>query len=287
MDAVIDIGSNSVRLAYLEGDGVHPKQVETTFLAEGLAQSGALSPAAIDRTAKAIFGFFTECAYAGVDQIYIFGTEALRSGSNAMDLVYKVKQQTGLSIDIIDGKTEALCGFLGANPKKNAICVVDIGGASIELAQGKELIEDSKSLPLGVTRVQDLCKSDREQTRAYYAQQIKAFPLFTSPLVGIGGTATSLAAMHLRLDPYDPKAVHNCVLKLDDLIKLEDEIYSYATPAALSQAFPSLGEARAKVIGTGCIALIEIMRYLQKKEISVSEGDNVEGYHALQNGKKA
>ena len=57
MDAVIDIGSNSVRLAFMKGD-VNPKKINTTFLAEGLASSGFLSMPAIERTANAVHAFY-------------------------------------------------------------------------------------------------------------------------------------------------------------------------------------------------------------------------------------
>ncbi len=285
MDAVIDIGSNSVRLCFMKNMAVNPKKVETTFLSENLALSGTLLPQAIERTTNAVISFVNEAKTNGAQRIFIFGTEAMRSGKNAYVVSETVQKATGIEIDVISGSYEALCGFMGANPNGEDVCVIDIGGASIELIEGKEKIQDGLSLPIGVMRVKDICKNDREKTHEYYREQVKKYPLFTSKAVGIGGTATSLSAMVKNMQTYDALLNHGSVITLDQLEKLEGEIYACKDSKEIAQTFPSIGEKRARVIGVGCIALIEILKYLDKTEFTVSEHDNMEGYYALKTRK--
>ena len=281
MDAVIDIGSNSVRLCFMGNRAVNPKKVSTTFLSENLAITGSLLLEAIKRTTDAVISFVNEAKSRGADRIFIFGTEAMRSGKNAYVVSEIVQSVTGISIDVISGHEEALCGFVGANMQGEKVCVIDIGGASIELVQGQNEIEDGLSLPIGVMRVKDICKNDREKTHEYYREQVKKYPRFTYKAVGIGGTATSLSAMVKRMQTYDATLNHGSVITLEQLIALEEEIYACKDSEEIASAFPSIGEKRARVIGVGCIALIEILKYLGKTEFTVSEHDNIEGYYAL------
>ncbi len=284
MDAVIDIGSNSVRLCLMRDKKVNPKKINTTFLAEDLAKTGFLNENALKRTAAAVVGFVAEAKKAGAEKIYIFGTEAMRSGKNADRLTGEVFAKTGIAIDVIDGYTEALCGFLGAKDLKEKLCVVDIGGASIELTQGADKIENGVSLPLGVKRVKDLT-STRAGIREYYKEKVRGFPRFTYPLVGIGGTVTSLSAMLQNMKVYDAEKNHGSTVNLDDLTALEDDIFALSSPQKISEKYPCIGVKRASVIGVGCVALVEIMRYLGKTSLVVSEHDNIEGYFALKKSK--
>jgi exopolyphosphatase/guanosine-5'-triphosphate,3'-diphosphate pyrophosphatase len=269
----------------MENKKVNPKKVNTTFLSENLAVTGSLLPEAIDRTVNAIINFVNEAKSNNAEQIFIFGTEAMRSGKNAYTVIEKVKSATGINIDVISGEDEALCGFVGANTQKNKVCVIDIGGASIELVQGQEKIEKGVSLPIGVMRVKNICGNDREKIHAYYNEQIKKYPLFSYDAVGIGGTATSLSAMIKRMDRYDATLNHGSIITLAQLKQLENEIFALNDSNEIAKIFPSIGEKRARVIGVGCIALVEILEYLNKTELVVSEHDNIEGYYALKTRK--
>ena len=281
MDAVIDIGSNSVRLCFMKNNGVNPKSVSTTFLSENLAITGFLSDEAIERTANAIIDYVNTAKNEKANRIFIFGTEAMRSGKNSQVLKDIIKEKTGIDIDVISGNDEATYGFVGANPNKEQVCVIDIGGASIELVQGKDKIEDECSLPIGIMRVKDLCGNDRQGIHEYYKAQIQKFPLFTYKAIGIGGTATSLSAMVKKMQVYSAINNHGSVITLSQLEELEDQIFACKDSSEIAHSFPSIGEKRARVIGVGCIALIEILKYLKKDEFTVSESDNIEGYYAL------
>lgn len=279
MDAVIDIGSNSVRLAFMENE-VNPKLVNTTLLAKNM-KDGILDSESVFRTANGVIDFYNLAKEKNANNVYIFATEAVRSAKNNDLLLSKIKQETGVDVDVISGDRESLVGFVGASANKEA-CIIDIGGASIELAKGKNgNRENGLSLPIGVMRVMEMVGNNRKALHDFYKEEVKKYTNFNSDLIGIGGTATTLCAMKLNLYPYDFLKIHCSTITLCDLEKLEDIIYSLYTPEKINEVYPVVGLKRAMVIGVGCIALIEIMRHLNKDSLTISEADNIEGYYAL------
>lgn len=280
MDAVIDIGSNSVRLAFMQNE-VNQKFVNTTLLAKNM-QGGILDAESINRTSRGVIDFYNQAKGANAQTVYVFATEAVRSAKNSNILLDAIKNGTGIDVDVISGDMESLVGFIGASIVNNEACIIDIGGASVELAQGKNGIrENGLSLPIGVMRVMEKVGNDREALHEFYKKEAQKYQGFNSSLIGIGGTATTLCSMHLNLYPYDFAKVHSTKLTISDLEKLEDIIYSLYTPEKINEAYPVVGLKRAMVIGVGCIALIEIMKRLNKTSITVSEADNIEGYYLL------
>ena len=277
MDAVIDIGSNSVRLCFIVGD-VSPKTPNTTFLAEGLAQNGVLLESAIERTAQAVAQFCQMAQLA--DNVYVFATEAVRSASNGNVLCERIFALTGKKVHVINGEEEAKCGFMGATSGRGG-CVVDLGGASIEMIEGSQEITYCKSIPFGVRKAFDTCSFDRQATHEYYASALKNFPKANLPVIGIGGTIVTLSALKNEFKVYDTIKNHGTILTLEDLKKLEDEIYSYSSYKELALSSPILDEKRALVLGTGCIAFVELLSHLGKDSLVVSEADNCEGYYKV------
>ena len=283
MDAVIDIGSNSVRLALDRGLKVNPKLINTTCLADGLAKTGRLSDDAMQRTLAAIVEFTNKAREERADNIYIFATEAVRSAANGGKFRAAVEKAVSLPVRVISGDTEARLGLLGAiSPDTHGeITAIDIGGASVEVVRG-----DEKKLPLGVVRLRDIAGDRREDIEKYVSESITDFGFVSGyEGVAIGGTATSLAAMDLRQTRYDASAVHGHVLSVRAIDNLIEEIFSSADR---QKDFPVLSEKRARVIGHGAIMLRALVEYLGLENgVTVSEHDNVEGFlYCMRNGIK-
>lgn len=280
--AIIDIGSNSIRLMFADNDGLNKKYLYSTVLAEGLQKTGKLSDIAIDRTLNAIKKCVESAKEHGCKNIYAFATEAVRSASNGKEFTQIVKNDTGVNVDVISGKDEARLGFFGASlilPKP--ITIIDIGGASVEIVNGDTEINYAVSLPLGVVRLKELFGNDIVSLQNYLKKEIKKFAhVPSSPLIGIGGTATALSAMNLGLEKYDENKVNSSVITLEELEKLKSRIFASEN---LLRDFPTLSENRAKVIGQGTVLLIMLMEYLGKEKITISEYDNMEGYIVYKN----
>lgn len=279
MDAVIDIGSNSVRLMTDDGKAVNRKTLASTTLADGLALTGYLSDEAMDRTAAAIRTFVAEARRRGADNIYVFGTEAMRAAKNGKAFRARLEDENGLPVDVISGETEARLGLMGAaGDIAGEATVVDIGGASVEIVRGNaDRITYAKSAPLGMVRLIDLVGSEKNAIERFVERELPVFGIVsgTDDAIAIGGTATSLASMDLRQTVYNPDEIHGHILTLASLSRLRDEIFSTLD---LISRFPTLTPNRARVIGHGAIMLLSIVEYLGLEQIAVSEHDNMEGY---------
>ncbi len=134
--AVIDIGSNSVRLL-LWADGCSlSKTVLTTRLGEGISFSPTLLPQAIDRTVAAISELLKKAQDFGAVKIYAFATAAVRSAVNGQDFIHTVYENCGIIPEILSGEEEAEAGYLGALEGRDG-GIIDVGGASSEITIGK------------------------------------------------------------------------------------------------------------------------------------------------------
>ena len=177
--AVIDIGSNSVRLM-LWADGTLYKKLFTTRLAAGM-RNGLLADDAMRRTAEAVAACFEEgVREAGRGNTFAFATAAVRTAVNGEEFCGLVKKLCGLTIDVVAGETEALLGALGALGAVGSGDggMVDIGGASTEVfIRENGAVKLAVSLPVGVVRLKDSCGQDG-------AALVKEVSRCVSPLLG-------------------------------------------------------------------------------------------------------
>ena len=112
--AVIDIGSNSVRLMInVDGQTLY-KLVETTRLAEGMGSEKLLKAQAVDRTVSAVSFFVKKAKEERANKVYVFGTAAVRNAVNCHQFTKAIKDATGQDVDVISGEMEALIGRIGA-----------------------------------------------------------------------------------------------------------------------------------------------------------------------------
>ena len=280
---VIDIGSNSVRLMTSDGRNTLSKTLRTTRLSEGLSLTGQLSAEAIARTADAVADFAAIAKAQGCDEVWAFATEAVRSARNGADFVAAAAQR-GVSVDVIPGGTEAKLGFWGAY-SGGTQAVLDIGGASSELAVGNESgLLYAKSLHLGSVRIFDLCREDVGAIAALAAETVQGYgevPRFDK-LISIGGTGSTLVSVDKEMEVYDSARVHGAVLTRARIEQIARRIH--ATPLSEREGIVGLPPKRKDVIVGAAMWMCAIMDYLKVGEITVSESDNQEGYLAMKLG---
>lgn len=274
---IIDIGSNSVRLLVSDGDNRVYKKINTTGLGRGLALTGRLQEPNMAETANAVEEFVAEAKRNGCEAVYAFATEAVRSAQNRQEFVAMLAAR-GIDVDIVESKDEAILGFNGAYTQGKC-CVMDIGGASTEIAVGDEngLIY-AKSLPIGLVRIADNCGEDLGKIDAYIEEIVKGYgqiPEFDE-LLSIGGTASTFVAMNEGMKIYDWQTVDNYKLTLDSVEKWTAKIRSLDMEQRLS--IDGLEPKRRGVIVGGGRLLSSIMRMLGRDHVIVRESDNLEGY---------
>ena len=277
--SAIDVGSNSVRLMVMADGKTLYKQLDTTRLAEGLAGSGVLKPEAIERTARAVQIFAAAAELNGAGTPYVFATAAVRSSKNGADFVARVKALTGIDVDVLIGEEEAACGILGALRGRDG-GIIDLGGASTEitLQQGGKTLY-SKSVNIGTVRLFDMAGQDRSALQAAIDNSLNGYgslSLDGKDIYGIGGTATSLAALYHELEKYDPKVVEGTVLTREWLCAEAEKLLSLTVEER--RALRGMEPRRADVIAGGCLLMYSILNRFNADRITVSESDNLEGY---------
>ena len=285
MTGIIDIGSNSVRLALLADGKTLYKRLKTTRLGEGLSITGKLSSAAIERTAKAVADFKAEAESDGAEMVYAFATAAVRSSSNGGEFTAYVKNHYGIEVEVISGEIEAKLALLGALGKGDG-GIIDLGGASCEVTvQKSDSTVFAKSVDIGAVRLLDTCGRDRDKLEKYISEKLKAYGHFDASkyaMYGVSGTATSLAAAKHRLKEYDPAIVHGTVLTVEDVGAFADTFLKLSVEEIKNLGYVSVW--RADVIGGASLFLFRLMQYMNIQEITVSENDNLEGYYIYKLG---
>jgi exopolyphosphatase/guanosine-5'-triphosphate,3'-diphosphate pyrophosphatase len=280
--AVIDVGSNSTRLLVADVDGgvaVVERQSRVTRLGRGVDLSGQLADEAIEAACAAIADYVEICRDARAEGVTAIATSAVRDASNGEAFIAELRERFALSARVLDGEEEALATYRGATaeePPAIPTLVIDIGGGSTEIIVGTGTeIAYHDSLQAGVVRhterhisgdppiaVELEALADHEETRA-------------SAGIAVAGTPTSLAAVDLRLEPYDPSRVHGRVLPLETIQRLLSQFASASL--AERRAIPGLHPDRAPNIIAGCVILVEAMRAFGLDQIQVSEHDILYG----------
>ncbi len=274
--AVIDIGSNSVRLMMSDGVKSIYKKVKNTRLAEGM-KDGFLSSEAIKRTALAVSEFYFVAKKENADKIYCFATAAVRQAKNPELFINEVNKLCGLTVEVIKGEKEAELGLKGVLGGCDG-GVIDVGGASTEIA----IINDgniiySKSINIGAVKLKDACGQDRKLSEIKVLEAIKEFgEIFNTKFFAIGGTATSISSMMQELVIYNPEIVDGFKICKNELKNLVDKLYSLTVEERKN--LKGLQPERAEVIAGGALILLKLMQNFNIESVTVSESDNLEGY---------
>lgn len=289
--AVVDLGSNSVRLFLCDGiDASGPRGERTTTvvgLRRGAAPDGALAEDALARLDECLARYAAPLARFGPDRVVAVGTSAVRDASNRDRVAAILRERLGADLTVLDGRQEALCSFAGARlgaPTAGEIMVMDIGGASTELVRGGPGgPAGAVSLQLGAVRqTEQHLASDPPSAAELAALREEAGALVRgalatiggpAPAVGVAGTITTLAA--IDLGAYDPERVHGHRLGLEVIRRITGELA--AMPVARRREVPGLEPARAGVIVAGAVIAVAVLEESGLGEMSVSERDLLDG----------
>ena len=276
--AIIDIGSNSVRLMRVADGKVLYKRLKTTRLGEGLAESPRLKETAIVRTAEAVAAFVEETKREGAGNVYAFAPAAVRSAENREEFLSRVDKLCGLKIEVVSGEEEAELGILGALGGADG-CVIDAGGASTEIVVQKDgQTVYKKSVNIGVVRLKDTCGRELARLKAAAEKAAREYGAVPTgvPVYAIGGTATTLAAIKLGLEVYDSAKITGTVLSHNELEEMSDRLAGMSVEEIANTK--GVAQNRADIIGGGAVLLSTLAKTLGFEKITVSDSDNLEGY---------
>jgi len=293
--AVIDIGSNSTRLLVADVDGGRVSPIErrstVTRLGRGVDLSGRLAAEAIEAACGAVDPYVATLQELGAERVDAIATSAVRDADNGAAFVAELRERFDLSARVLDGEEEARLTYIGATSEVAPTVptlIVDIGGGSTELivGHGRE-IDWHCSLQAGVVRQTERHLDDDPPTpeqmdalatdvRAILADHVPA-EIRTSVKRGIAvaGTATSLAAIAQKLDPYDPDRVHGYLLSAAQC----DEILGRLSKMTVEERrhVPGLHPGRAPTIVAGAIIFRQVLTLFGLDRIEISEHDILRG----------
>jgi exopolyphosphatase/guanosine-5'-triphosphate,3'-diphosphate pyrophosphatase len=278
----VDIGTNTVRLLVRDASTELARRIEVVGLGVGVDATGMLSPEAIERTAVVLGEFGVTMRSLGVERIRAVATSATRDAPNAADFLDRAHGLLGVRPEVITGDAEAVLSFRGAAGAITGAgpsLVIDVGGGSTEFVYGEGSIEYARSIDIGSVRLTDRVLPQRpaseEQVAAatrHVADAFRAIHLPAAPqrVIGVAGTFTALAAVHLGLEVYDRTRVHRSTMRLVDL----DTLVQRLSPLTVAETavIPSMDPKRAPVLLAGAVIVAESVR-LAGSEVIVSEYD--------------
>jgi exopolyphosphatase/guanosine-5'-triphosphate,3'-diphosphate pyrophosphatase len=295
--AVVDIGSNSVRLliAQQTPSGIEElvRETNVTRLGQGVDTAGRLAEDAIQRTYAVLDRYALQIAEHECQHRIAVLTSAVRDSANGEAFAESVRRDYGLETHILQGAEEARLTYLGATSERDPddttpTLVVDIGGGSTELiiVVGPE-VHFRVSTQAGVVRQTERHLHDdpptREQMDALSAD-VREILADNVPAevrtavqqgIAVAGTATSLAAIAQHLDPYDPERVHGFRISTAECRRILEELASM--PLEQRRQVPGLHPDRAPTIIAGVLIFAEVVRLFGLDQIEVSEHDILRG----------
>ena len=293
--SAIDIGTNTVLLLVAEQEKKQLKPIfeaqEIPRLGRGVDSNKTLSDESVNRVLDALkkYSNILITSYPNCEPPIVTATSAVRDASNRSEFISKVKQDFGFDIRLLSGNDEAEWTFAGAlyvlpNKIESAVCVLDIGGGSTELAygQGSNLL-NRHSFDMGSVRYTErflretpISEATIKQTCDYIQSEFLTQPEFSEikhKFVGIGvaGTVSTLAFLEHGFTKYDAKALNGLPLSLSFVNQKINE-WSIMDSDTLEKMYPEVLKGRADIILAGLLILKSFMNFYNLNEILVSTG---------------
>lgn len=303
--AAVDLGTNNCRLlvAQPEADGFRVVDAYSRIvrLGEGVAETGVLSEAAMQRAISALRVCAAKIRRMRVRHARYVATEACRRAANYRTFLEQVTAETGIQLEIIPAEEEARLALAGCvqllDPAHEFAMVFDIGGGSTELIWARlspgEVPEMAAwtSIPVGVVTLAEQFDGGEPDTHAYsemvrfveerlapFEEEHRASVAFaqgSAQMIGISGTITTLAAVQLDLPRYDRSKVDGQSVSTAAVGEISQRLagMSYAERSA----HPCILKGRADLVIPGCAALEAILRLWPAPEVRVADRGLREG----------
>ena len=312
--AALDLGTNNCRLLIARDQGESFKIIDSysrvVRLGQGLTATGKLSEESMNAAIEAIGVCVSKMKARRVKRWRCVATEACRKASNGKEFLSRVKEETGIALEIISPRVESRLAVMGCinlvDQSKDVALVIDIGGGSTELSwvdirKLREGAEDIRlhrppisawaSLPIGVVTLSEQVPEIDDKTLWYkemcdFVRQTirdagcetrftKHFQQGRGHLIGTSGTITSLAGIHLKLPYYQRAKVDGLWLRSEDAVAVARDMGSRTFDERAKE--PCIGEDRAQLLVAGCAITDVVCEIWPSKMIRVADRGLREG----------
>jgi exopolyphosphatase/guanosine-5'-triphosphate,3'-diphosphate pyrophosphatase len=277
--AVIDIGSNSIRLVVYDdrSRAPFPRFNEKSFcaLGAGIDDAGDLSAESIERAVQSVQRFVAIARAMKADQIDVIATDAARRARNGADLIEAIRERTGLTTTVLSGAEEARHSALGVvsgfyNPMG---LVGDFGGGSLEVAEvvGDRVGERMISMPMGALRVAAKMAEGGNAAKRWIDEvlQEQLPPLLTEPtFYAIGGGWRALARVHIAMTAAPISVVHGYEIAAADAQALAKKISRMSREDV--EALPDVPSARIDTLPAAALVMSRVLKSLKPERLVFS-----------------
>ncbi len=284
--AVIDLGSNSIRMSIFEINtdktfrqtGNFRKMVK---LSEGMNEDMKLQPEPQLRTVNAFLEFKQIMHHEAVTKVRCVATAAVRKAKNRDEFIETVKSVAGIEIEVIDGEREAALDCLAISKTlgidRGIVC--DIGGGSTEfiaIVDG-EMLKPAISKPMGSRSITEMFLSEDETEESvsvaerYIGKHVEELPwldvMQEAPIVGIGGTLRALAKFHMGDDGA------GTILKHEIPAEEAEALVKRIIEASVEERcmMPGVGQERGDIILGGLIPFMELKKLINSPMLIVAD----------------
>ncbi len=289
--AIIDIGSNSIRLVVYQGPARLPavlfNEKVMAGLGRGFAETGTIDSEALKAARMALARFAAVAREMEVVRLRTVATAAVRDAANGEALLIDARAM-GLEVELLSGEQEAIgagMGVLSAIPTADGV-VGDLGGGSLELVRvhgGK--VHERASFPLGVLRIGALRAKGSRRFDRHVAKSLEAVGWLNRgagrPLYLVGGSWRSLARLDMHITGYPLPVIHQYEMRPEAVTRVGRTI-SHVARGKL-RAIESLSSGRVPTLGDAGALLGVLLRHLGSSTTIVSAFGLREGllYEAL------
>jgi exopolyphosphatase / guanosine-5'-triphosphate,3'-diphosphate pyrophosphatase len=277
--AVIDIGSNSVRLVVYEGLTRSPTPIFNEKVLAGLGREvqtkGLLAPDAVEKALAALRRFRALCDRIQVAQLWAIATAACREAKNGKTFVAEAEGICATKIDVLSGKREAELSALGVVSgfhRPDGI-VGDLGGGSLELTEVHgHRIKAGLTLPLGGLALQDISSKSIKKAEKIVRAALDEARLLEAgrgrTFYAIGGTWRALARLHMWQTGYPLHVMHGYVMPAREAFEFSSLVHR-VDPEMLSQ-IEVVTDARRPLLAYAALVLENVVRIARPKDIVIS-----------------
>jgi exopolyphosphatase/guanosine-5'-triphosphate,3'-diphosphate pyrophosphatase len=278
--AVIDIGSNSVRLVVYES---LTRSLVTLFnektlcgLGREVQTTGLLAPDAVAKALTSLRRFRALCKVMKVGRVYVIATAACRDATNGPDFIAKAERICGVKIEILSGPREAKLsafGVISGVHKPDGI-VGDLGGGSLELVDVRgNRVRSGVTLPLGSLALQDLSHKSLKQAERIVKTELTDVAQLSAgrgrTFYAVGGTWRALARIHIIQSEYPLRVMHGYSIPAQDALDFAQRLRRLVAANMLAN-IEVVADARRPLLAYAALVLEQIIRVAKPKTIVFS-----------------
>jgi len=277
--AIVDIGSNSVRLVVYDGLRRAPAPIFNEklmcALGRGVASTGRLADVGIERALAGLARFRLLCRQIGTKNLFAVATAAAREAENGPEFIARAEAALGAKISVLSGKKEArlaAMGVLSGMPEADGL-VGDLGGGSLELVDVRDgKIGDGVTLPLGPLRLMDVAADSGRDPSDIIEEAFSGLCLLDAlkgrNFYAVGGAWRNIGRLHMSQHHYPLNVLHHYSIDCDAAHALAGLVAGLSKSSL--QKIDAVPRARAETLPLGALVLERLLERGQPSKLVLS-----------------